>query len=136
MAKSLLDLAFDYLSQSNEQVAFKDLWAYVCEQAGLDEETANKKISPFYTNLKMDGRFVTLGENKWDLRTRHTFDKTHIDMKDVYSEVEISDDDVEEDEDEKEYNKVLEGDSSEENENNERDEEENEDEEKREEEDL
>ena len=131
MAKSLLDLAFDYLSQSNEQVAFKDLWAYVCEQAGLDEETANKKISPFYTNLKMDGRFVTLGENKWDLRTRHTFDKTHIDMKDVYSEVEISDDDVEEDEDEKEYNKVLE-EESEESENAENEE----DEEKREEEEL
>lgn len=131
MAKSLLDLAFDYISQSKEQVAFKDLWAYVCEQAGLDEETANKKISPFYTNLKMDGRFVTLGENKWDLRSRHTFDKTHIDMKDVYSEVEISDDDVEEDEDEKEYNKVLE-EESEESENAENEE----DEEKREEEEL
>ena len=131
MAKSLLDLAFDYISQSKEQAAFKDLWAYVCEQAGLDEETANKKISPFYTNLKMDGRFVTLGENKWDLRSRHTFDKTHIDMKDVYSEVEISDDDVEEDEDEKEYNKVLE-EESEESENAENEE----DEEKREEEEL
>ena len=131
MAKSLLDLAFDRISQSKEQVAFKDLWAYVCQEAGLDEETANKKISPFYTNLKMDGRFVTLGENKWDLRSRHTFDKTHIDMKDVYSEVEISDDDVEEDEDEKEYNKVLE-EESEESENAENEE----DEEKREEEEL
>ena len=110
MAKSLLDLAFDRISQSKEQVAFKDLWAYVCQEAGLDEETANKKISPFYTNLKMDGRFVTLGENKWDLRSRHTFDKTHIDMKDVYSEVEISDDDNEENEDEEEYNKALEED--------------------------
>ena len=111
MAKSLLDLAFDYVSQRKEEVAFKDLWAYVSKEAGLDEEAAAKKISPFYTNLKMDGRFVTLGENKWDLRSRHTFDKTHIDMKDVYSDVEISDDDTEEeDEEEKEYNKILEGD--------------------------
>ena len=117
MAKSLLDLAFDYISQSKEQVAFKDLWAYVTKEAGLDEEAANKKISPFYTNLKMDGRFVTLGENKWDLRSRHTFDKTHIDMKDVYSEVEISDDDNEEDEDEKEYNKALEEDEAQDDEN-------------------
>ncbi len=111
MAKSLLDLAFDYVSQRKEEVTFKDLWVYVSKEAGLDEEAAAKKISPFYTNLKMDGRFVTLGENKWDLRSRHTFDKTHIDMKDVYSEVEISDDDTEEeDEEEKEYNKILEGD--------------------------
>lgn len=126
MAKSLLDLAFDCLSQSKEQVAFKDLWAYVSQEAGLDEETAAKKISPFYTNLKMDGRFVTLGENKWDLRSRHTFDKTHIDMKDVYSEVEISDDDNEEDEDEKEYNKALEEDETQEDENVEEGEEEKE----------
>ncbi len=111
MAKSLLDLAFDYVSQRKEEVTFKDLWVYVSKEAGLDEEAAAKKIAPFYTNLKMDGRFVKLGENKWDLRSRHTFDKTHIDMKDVYSEVEISDDDTEEeDEEEKEYNKILEGD--------------------------
>ena len=114
MGKSLLDWAYDYVSQSKGEVAFKDLWAYVCEKAGLDEDTAAKRISPFYTNLKLDGRFVTLGENNWDLRSRHTFDKVHIDMKDVYSDVETEDEDSEEQEDEdKEYNEVF-GDSKEE----------------------
>ena len=108
MAKSLLDYAYDYVSQSKEQVSFKDLWAYVVEKAGLDEETAARRVSSFYTNLMLDGRFVTLGENQWDLRSRHTFDKVHIDMKDVYSDVETSDDDEEEDEEDKEYNKVFE----------------------------
>ena len=107
MPKSLLDLAYDYLSQSKEQVSFKDLWAYVVEQAGLDEETAARKVSSFYTNLMLDGRFVTLGENQWDLRSRHTFDKVHIDMKDVYSDVETDDDDEEEDEEEKEYKQAF-----------------------------
>ena len=109
MPKSLLDLAFDYVSQSKEQVSFKDLWAYVVEKAGLDEETAAKRVSSFYTNLMLDGRFVTLGENQWDLRSRHTFDKVHIDMKDVYSDVETSDEDEEEeDEEDKEYKKAFE----------------------------
>ncbi len=108
MPKSLLDLAYDYVSQSKGQVSFKDLWAYVVEKAGLDEETAARRVSSFYTNLMLDGRFVTLGENQWDLRSRHTFDKVHIDMKDVYSDVETSDDDEEEDEEDKEYNKVFE----------------------------
>ena len=108
MGRSLLDLAYDYVSQSKEQVSFKDLWAYVVEKAGLDEETAAKRVSSFYTNLMLDGRFVTLGENQWDLRSRHTFDKVHIDMKDVYSDVETDDDDdEEEDEEDKEYNKVF-----------------------------
>ena len=109
MAKSLLDYAYDFVSHSKEQVSFKDLWAYVCKESGLDEETALKKVSSFYTNLMLDGRFVTLGENMWDLRSRHTFDKVHIDMKDVYSDVETSDEeDKEEDEEEIEYNSAFE----------------------------
>ena len=37
-------------------------------------------------------------DNKWDLRTRYTFDKVHIDMNDVYVDedtdevIEVSDD--------------------------------------------
>ena len=109
MPKSLLDLAYDYVSKSKEQVSFKDLWAYVLEKAGLDEETAARRVSSFYTNLMLDGRFVTLGENQWDLRSRHTFDKVHIDMKDVYSDVETDDDDdEEEDEEDKEYKHAFE----------------------------
>ena len=109
MAKSLLDYAFDCISQSKEPVNFKDLWAYVVKESGIDEDLAARKISSFYTNLMLDGRFVTLGENNWDLRTRHSFDKVHIDMKDVYATVdeeEASGED--EDEDEKEYNKAFE----------------------------
>ena len=79
------------------------------KEAELSEEAAAKKVSSFYTNLMLDGRFVTLGENNWDLRSRHTFDKVHIDMKDVYSDVEIEEEEAEEeDEEEKEYNKIFE----------------------------
>ena len=57
----------------------------------------------------LDGSFVTLGENLWDLRSSHTFDKVHIDMKDVYSDVEATDDsDEEELIEEKEYNEAFE----------------------------
>ena len=125
MPKSLLEHAYDYVSTSKEPVAFKDMWNYICEQAQLSEEDAAKRVSPFYTNLMLDGRFVNLGDNQWDLRVRQTFDKVHIDMKDVYSDVEVADDDEEEEIEEKEYNEVFEensddkedeGDSSEEDE--------------------
>ena len=106
--KSLLDLAYDYVNESNGSVTFKALWKAVVKAKGLSEEEANQKVSQFYTTLLLDGRFVTLGENKWDLRTRHTFDKVHIDMKDVYNDVEANDDDEEEEEEEKEYNEVFE----------------------------
>ena len=111
MPKSLLDHAYDFVSKSKEPVSFQQIWKYVVEQAGLDEETAARRVSSFYTNILLDGRFVTLGDNNWDLRVRQTFDKVHIDMKDVYSDVEENDDDEEEEIEEKEYNEVFEDNS-------------------------
>ena len=130
MTKSLLDYAFDCISQSKEPVNFKDLCAYVVKESGMDEELAARKISSFYTNLMLDGRFVTLGENNWDLRTRHSFDKVHIDMKDVYATVDEEEAGGEdEDEDEKEYNKAFEEPKDEEEESEEEESEESENEE-------
>ncbi len=110
--KSNLDVAFDLIVNTGKEVSFKEIWEEVIRVQGYDEETAKRLMGQFYTNLSLDGRFVTLGDNKWDLRSRHTFDKVHIDMNDVYSDVETtSDEDV--DEEDVEYNKMLEGDSEE-----------------------
>ena len=110
--KSNLDVAFDLIVNTGKEVSFKEIWEEVIRVQGYDEETAKRLMGQFYTNLSLDSRFVTLGDNKWDLRSRHTFDKVHIDMNDVYSDVETtSDEDV--DEEDVEYNKMLEGDSEE-----------------------
>ena len=108
MAKSLLDYAYDYVSSQSEPSKFEDIWAYCVKEAGLSVEEANQKVSRFYTNLMLDGRFVTLGENEWDLRVRHKFEKVHIDMSEVYSDVETFDEDSEEEEEQAEYNAVFE----------------------------
>lgn len=106
MSKSLIEYAYELIAKSKGSVNFKEIWAYVKEQAGLSEEEAAKKAGQFFTNMMLDGRFVTLGENEWDLRERHTFDKVHIDMRDVYSDVQTSDDDLEEEE-EDEYDSAF-----------------------------
>lgn len=108
-SKSLIELAYDVVANSSSPVAFKNLWKAVVAAKGLSDEEAAGKVGQFYTNLLLDGRFVNLGDNVWDLRTRHKFEKVHIDMKDVYSDVEASDtDDNEENIEEKEYNEVFE----------------------------
>jgi len=108
MAKSLIEFAYEFVSKQKGQTSFKKIWEYVVKEAELSPEEAAARVGQFYTNMMLDGRFVTLGENEWDLRTRHTFDKVHIDMKDVYSDVETSDDDEEEEVEEKEYNQAFE----------------------------
>ena len=107
MGRSKIDLAFECLQMSESSVSFKDLWAYVCEHTEMSKEEQDASISSFYTSLLLDGRFVTLGENNWDLRDRVTFDKVHIDMKDVYADTDTEDIDTEEEEEEKEYNEVF-----------------------------
>jgi len=111
MSKSLIEIAYEFVSAHQESVNFKDIWEYVKKEANLSEDAANAKVGQFFTNMMLDGRFITLGENEWDLRERHSFDKVHIDMKDVYSDVQTSDDDIEEEEEEEEYNKVFEDES-------------------------
>ena len=110
MSKSLIDHAYDFVSKHKNSVNFKEIWEYVKKNAGLSEEEANRRVGQFFTNMMLDGRFITLGENEWDLRERHVFDKVHIDMRDVYSDVQTSDIDTE-DEEEVEYNKVFEEDT-------------------------
>ena len=113
MSKSLIELAYEFVSSHKDSVNFKEIWEYVKKEGGLSEEQANAKVGQFFTNMMLDGRFITLGENEWDLRERHVFDKVHIDMRDVYSDVQTSDDDIEEkDEEEEEYNNVFEDEST------------------------
>ena len=111
MKKPLIDHAYDLVSKQKDAVPFADIWNYVVKEeelSELGEEELASKAAHFYTNLLLDGRFVNLGDNLWDLRTRHTFDKVHIDMHDVYSDVEEVDDDEEEEIEEKEYNEAFE----------------------------
>ena len=44
------------------------------------------------SNITLDGRLITVGENRWDLRSRHKFEEVHIDMNDIYAEEETDDD--------------------------------------------
>ena len=98
--KSMLDVAFDIINESTAQ-GFSALMSEVAARLEMTEEEKLARLGEFYTDLSLDGRFVTLADNTWDLRTRHTFKKVHIDVGDVYSEDESEaiDEDDEEEED-------------------------------------
>ena len=91
--ESKTDIAYRLMSKRKKERSFYDLWEDVkAELAKLygeeSIENIDEDISFFYTNLTLDGRFVNVGDNKWNLRERVTFDKVHIDMNDIYVEDE------------------------------------------------
>lgn len=112
---SMCNVAYEVLKEVNEKVAFNALWEVVCQRLGIEGEEKNNLISNFYTQLTLDGRFMFLDENYWDLRVNHTYDEFSEDSYDSYSDEEdendedlIDEDDeglhYEDDEDDEDYN--------------------------------
>lgn len=92
---SMVDVAYDLMTKKKKPVDFYKLLQEVSEIKGFDQNDQEENESLFYTNITLDGRFITVGENRWDLRSRHKFDEVHIDMNDIYAddEEDTSDDD-------------------------------------------
>lgn len=107
--KSMLESAFEAINKAPGAMAFTSIYAEVQKDLEMSEEEAASKIGEFYTDLTLDGRFVILTDNNWDLRSRHTYDKVHMDMNEVYSEIELKDDDAVTQEEEAEYNAEVNG---------------------------
>ena len=98
LKRSLVSVAYELLEKNGEQIEFNNLYDQVCEILGIEDK--NEYISYFYTQITLDGRFVTLGGNVWDLRKRHKSDSLYdlheFDYEDE-EEVEIDEDDSEND---------------------------------------
>ena len=84
VSKSMTDVAFDIMSKKKRAVAFDKLWQEVSRATGAPLDL----IAQFYSDLTLDGRFLSLKDNKWDLKARRKFSESQIDL----SELEVDDD--------------------------------------------
>jgi DNA-directed RNA polymerase subunit delta len=100
MKKSMLDVAYELLLANKGPMSFFDMLTKVAEKENMSDDEKNAKMSQFYTNLSIDGRFVVLADNCWDLRERVPFEKVHIDMNDAYNDIEEEADEEEDEKDE------------------------------------
>lgn len=84
MAKiSTLQCAYDYLKEQACGKSFNEIWEHVSNT--LEIENPDEKVSSFYTNLTLDGRFVLLKNNTWKLREQCGYNEYHIPMEKYYS---------------------------------------------------
>ena len=93
MKKSMISVAYDLLKKKRVPVTFLKLWKEVSQVIGFNEQQEEDNIAQFYSDLSLDDRFVNVGDNKWDLRSRHTYSEVVVDTEDI-----IIDEDVEEEE--------------------------------------
>jgi len=97
--QSMIDIAFETVSKRKKPLTFAKLWEEVIKKLAFDENMAEKKISTFYTDLMLDSRFVSLEDNKWDLKVRHKYDEVHKAIAEVEAVDLDEDDDIDLDED-------------------------------------
>lgn len=85
--ESMIEAAVSVLKDNGEAMKFADLWKAVTTRLDIPEEESASRIGRFYTDLSFCGTVVVLGDNVWDLRARHKYDAVHIDVADVYTEI-------------------------------------------------
>ena len=100
--ESMVNVAFDVLTENKRMMNFLELFKEVCKRLEFNDEQACDRISNFYTNLTLDGRFVNLGDNEWDLRS---IANTEIEEYDEEEKAAAGFEDSDEDKDEFDSNK-------------------------------
>ncbi|EIJ83901.1 DNA-directed RNA polymerase subunit delta [Bacillus methanolicus] len=73
---SFIEIAYELLNEKKQAVPFKDIVDEVSQLLGLSEEEVRAKLAQFYTDINIDGRFISLGENRWGLRVWYPVDQT------------------------------------------------------------
>jgi DNA-directed RNA polymerase subunit delta len=71
---SLMEMAFEFLKNSKEPIAFNDLLKEIRKASGITEQEIQSRIAQFYTDINVDGRFLSLGSNRWGLRVWYPVD--------------------------------------------------------------
>ena len=72
---SLIELAYELLVEKNEPLFFNDLVDEIVAIKGSTREQVVDRIAQFYTDLNIDGRFISLGDNRWGLKTWYPVDQ-------------------------------------------------------------
>ncbi|MDR0921098.1 MAG: DNA-directed RNA polymerase subunit delta [Lactobacillales bacterium] len=81
---SMIEVAHAILEQHGEVMEFSDLVNQIQNYLGKSDIEIRENLSQFYTDLNIDGSFISLGENRWGLRSWYAIDEideevTHVD---------------------------------------------------------
>jgi len=72
---SFIEVAKLILQEKKEPMLFSDIVNEIGAYLELSESEVRTKMLQFYTDLNIDGSFLTLGENRWGLREWYPYDQ-------------------------------------------------------------
>ncbi|MGG3448989.1 DNA-directed RNA polymerase subunit delta [Domibacillus aminovorans] len=72
---SFLELAHLILADQREPITFKEMLSKIQKHLGVSDAEVRSRMVQFYTDLNVDGSFLSLGENRWGLRAWYPVEK-------------------------------------------------------------
>ena len=71
---SMIEVAHAILEDRGERMAFADIVNEMQKYLNKSDEEIRQRLPQFYTDMNTDGRFISMGENVWALRTWFKFE--------------------------------------------------------------
>jgi len=71
---SMVEVAHAILEAKNEVLDFNQLLVEIQEYMELSDEALEARMARFFTDLNIDGSFISLGDNRWGLRDWYPID--------------------------------------------------------------
>lgn len=71
---SMIEVAHAILERHGDVMDFSDLVNQIQTYLGKADSTIREDLAQFYTDLNIDGSFISLGENRWALRSWYPID--------------------------------------------------------------
>ena len=76
---SFIEVAFELLKEKKQAVTFKELTNEITKVLKLKDVDVTEKMVQFYTDLNIDGRFMSQGDSRWGLRVWYPVDQMEED---------------------------------------------------------
>lgn len=71
---SMIEVAHAVLEQKGDVMDFTDLLSEIAGFLELSDSELENEMTQFYTDLNIDGSFISLGDNRWGLRSWYAID--------------------------------------------------------------
>lgn len=72
---SMIELAYSIMEGKKQAIAFSELVQEISGTLSLSQDEVATKLAQFYTDLNIDGRFISIGENRWGLRSWYPYEQ-------------------------------------------------------------
>ncbi|WP_025729778.1 DNA-directed RNA polymerase subunit delta [Atopobacter phocae] len=71
---SMIEVAHAILNERTNVIDFSELLTLVGEYLEMSDDQLKAEMTRFYTDLNIDGSFISLGDNRWGLRAWYAID--------------------------------------------------------------